>query len=229
MLPLMDKILHLYILVDRSFSMQAHWNETINTLNSYMLGLRKEQVALRINLAFFDKENAGYAFNNIFTGTSLHVPQSNILQHRYVKATEWVPLSDSDVSISPRGSTPLYDSIVEFGSLPKTHGLKKVDLVQFIILTDGDENTSMKYGLDDAKKLLTKFAKKNWPVVYLGANIEAFKGGAKIVSSTKTLNNYNPHKWNETAVAMASSSMRYYSTNDSVQANFLDTERKNIS
>jgi hypothetical protein len=223
----MDKLLHLYILVDRSYSMLAHWSETISTLNQYVARLNKEKVPFKVNLAFFDRESQ--PFTNVFSGTfATTAYHDSILQHRYVKSSEWTPLSASDVSIAPRGSTPLYDAIVQFGSLPKAHGLKKDDLVQFIILTDGDENTSISNDLNDAKKILAKFAKKNWPVVYLGANIEAFKGGAKIVSSKGTLNSYDPNKFQQTAVAMASSTMRYYSTNDSVSANFLDTEKMSI-
>src|SRR6185503_18817647 len=106
----------------------------------------------------------------------------------------------------------------------------KTDLVQFVIITDGDENTSTKHNLDDAKKLLAKFEKKNWPVLYLGANLEAFRGGGKIVADVSKLGQYNPTvKWAETAYAMAASSMRYMDTQNVADASFTTAELKDIS
>jgi hypothetical protein len=209
------------------------WTKTIATLNEYMNSLA--DVDLSVNLAFFDKiGNGSWIGNNGYT-TSLTfqtIPFENapILQHRYTKAAKWTPLSDADETIKPRGMTPLYDAICEFGALPKAQGLKKTDLVQFVVITDGDENTSTKYTLQDTKKLLAKFEKKNWPVMYLGANLEAFKGGSKIVADTTKLGHYNPTlKWAETATAMASSARRYMSSHNVAEASFTSAELKDIS
>lgn len=223
--------LHLFILVDRTGSMANIWTKTIATLNEYMNSLK--DVDLSVNLAFFDKIGNGSWIGGGQTSLSFQtIPFENspILQHRYTKATKWTPLSDQDASIAPRGMTPLYDAICEFGALPKAQGLKKTDLVQFVVITDGDENNSTKHTLEDTKKLLAKFEKKNWPVMYLGANLEAFKGGGKIVADVTKLGQYNPTmKWAETATAMASSARRYMTSHNVAEASFTTAELKDIS
>jgi hypothetical protein len=204
------------------------WTKTIATLNEYMNSLK--DVDLSVNLAFFDKVGNGSWIGNQFTTAQISFENNPILQHRYTKAAKWTPLSDADQSIAPRGMTPLYDAICEYGALAKAQGLKKTDLVQFVIITDGDENSSVKHTLDDAKKLLAKFEKKNWPVMYLGANLEAFKGGGKIVADVTKLGQYNPtSKWAETATAMASSARRYMTSHNVADASFTTAELKDIS
>jgi hypothetical protein len=203
--------------------MSTHWSKTIATLNEYLNTLKSNNdVNVLLTLAFFDKE-AYPNFNRLYNDGSSRLEP--ILQYKYMNASNWTEFSANDKSIAPRGMTPLYDAICEFGSTPKKNGLKKTDLVQFVIITDGDENVSTEHSLEDTKKLLAKYEKKNWPVTYLGATLEAFNGGAKIVSNLGTLNAYNPVNFMDTARSLVGSSIRYAAT-ASASASYMTDEEK---
>lgn len=215
-----NKVLNLFILVDRTGSMSGNWRNTIATLNEYMHSLKDTKIS--VNLAFFDKHSAGLPWN--FFGHTFEKPKAEIVQRKYIKASNWTPLSADDLSIAPRGLTPLYDAICMFAQDAKIQGLKKRDLVQFVIITDGDENCSTQYTLNDTKTLLAKMEKKGWPVQYLGANLEAFNGGYKVVADHGKLGQYVPENYMAVARGLSGSTMRYASTNSVADAAFTAQE-----
>lgn len=221
-----EKLLNLFILVDRTGSMQTNWRNTIATLNEYMGSLSNINVS--INLAFFDKTSHNGYNSGIRLWNAVPQAKEEIVQRKYIKAKNWTPVSEYDETIKPRGMTPLYDAICTYVKDAKIQGLKKSDLVQFVIITDGDENNSTEYTLTDAKAVLAKLEKKGWPVQYLGANLEAFSGGAKVVSDFGKLAQYNTNKWQETSRSLVGSSERYYATASADAASFTDFELKDM-
>ena len=72
----------------------------------------------------------------------------------------------------PNGRTPLWDTM---GKL--LTGLEDVveneDLVLVTIITDGYENSSVRYDTDKIKRLVTKLDQKGWVFTYIGANQDA--------------------------------------------------------
>lgn len=234
--------LNLYILVDRTGSMQTRWVETINMLNSYMDSLKETSV--KITLAFFDKNfsypnlsfatvtnGTGYFPNQTFTINNANNPVIGdpILQIKLRNSLEWVRLSATDQSIAPRGSTPLYDAIGQMAAMIKSDGLKKKDLVQVVVLSDGGENASTEFSREHVRKILNKYQKKQWNVLYLGANFDGFAGGQDVGSFTGTLGIYNSAKWNETATVMSASTMRYATSHNLCSATLSADERKNMA
>lgn len=97
---------------------------------------------------------------------------------------KFLSLEEASIKISPRGSTALYDAIVQssttFGAalaeLPEDERPAKV-LV--IIVTDGHENSSQENTVEDVKKLITTQQDTyNWDFLFLGANQDAIETGA---------------------------------------------------
>jgi len=220
-----NKTLNLFILVDRTGSMATNWRNTIATLNEYMHSLKDTKVS--VNLAFFDKNSQQQpSWFNAGLGNAGSFNNQEIVQRKYIKASNWTPLSPDDLSIAPRGMTPLYDAICEYAKDAKIQGLKKSDLVQFVIITDGDENCSRTHSLADAKKLLAKLENKGWPVQYLGANVEAFQGGGKIMADMTKLGHYNPLNYMDVARGLSGSTMRYAATASAASASFTTDELK---
>lgn len=82
---------------------------------------------------------------------------------------------------SPRGMTALYDAIGKTINTVKENrtkmGSEKPDKVLVCIVTDGLENASQEYKLDDIKKLIKDCENDDWNFVYLAANQDAFAVG----------------------------------------------------
>lgn len=74
----------------------------------------------------------------------------------------------TDKTFVPRGATALLDAI---GHILKTFTTKKT----LVILTDGYENSSIKYTHAHIKDLIEMKQKDGWDIVYLGADIRGAK------------------------------------------------------
>jgi len=94
----------------------------------------------------------------------------------------------------PGGATALYDCIGKTIKALKKR-IKNLDKderpekVLFVIITDGEENSSRTFGKDEVFKMINKREEKNdWSFIYLGANQDAFGEGSKMgVKRGKTL------------------------------------------
>ena len=97
------------------------------------------------------------------------------------KVIDDIPLKDVTefVDFLPNDMTALYDAIGNAISTKK----KKVsyDNVICIILTDGLDNSSVEYTLENVNSMIKEMeSKHNWKFVYLGANQDAFAVGSKM-------------------------------------------------
>lgn len=204
-----SKDLTVHVVLDRSGSMQSVKDDTIGAFNSYVSMLAKDAPKSLLSLTMFD------------TGGI-----DTIVKDRTVKTVE--PL-DGD-TYQPRGGTPLYDAIGKVvGLLDDAEGKNKA----LVILTDGQENSSHEYSRDAIKKLLDeRQEKKNWLVIYLGANQDAFAEGAKFGSQQATTLNYNVGSMRDTMAVAAMSTMRYASAGGGVvgrsRATFTSAERASV-
>ena len=128
-------------LLDRSGSMEVCRDDTIGGYNSFV----ESQKPLGGTMSL-------YQFDHQFLTTYENVPIDDV-----------TPLTTS--TFEPRGSTSLLDAMGR---------ILKLDLPRdtvVIILTDGDENTSLKYTSEHIKDLVeSRQVRDNWSFVYLGAN-----------------------------------------------------------
>lgn len=97
--------------------------------------------------------------------------------------------------IHPRGSTALNDAIgstvTELGTrLATMPEEERPATVIVVVITDGMENSSVKYTTEDVRKLVTRQQDEwNWNFVFLGANIDSFNvGGSYGMRKGGTLN-----------------------------------------
>ncbi|MES2996547.1 MAG: hypothetical protein V4733_07030 [Verrucomicrobiota bacterium] len=151
-------------ILDRSGSMQSMRHAAIDGFNQF---LRDQQAAAdnpSLTLVLFDHE--------ILT---LHdsVPVAEIC------------LLDEDTFV-PRGSTALLDAIGDtidrlgkrFSSLPPQQQPQHVAVA---ILTDGEENSSVRFTWQDiAKRIKHQSENYSWEFLFLGAGIDAIATAAKI-------------------------------------------------
>lgn len=149
-----------FILIDRSGSMAGKWEETLSSVNSYVTEVAKTTPTSKITVALFDY-HSGLKFDVV---------------RKSCEAGEFKPLSNLDGT--PRGMTPLYDSIGEIVALAEEENSEKTVIV---IMTDGEENCSRELNSDTSKALLDRCKDKNWQVVFLGADFNAIKNQASSV------------------------------------------------
>ena len=141
---------HAYILLDRTGSMSAIWEEALSSVNAYADGLANPTGGTppgaddRITLAVFDHQ-AGLQFDVL---------------RRSVAASAWKPVTSSEAS--PRGMTPLFDAIAR------------------IVATDGEENASREVTKEGVKAALDRVQAKGWEVVFLGAEFASFSDAEAI-------------------------------------------------
>jgi hypothetical protein len=142
--------------------MQGLWSEAIGSINGYVAGLPKES---KVTLAVFDSVS------------------HDIL--RESKAGKWKNISAEEVS--PRGSTPLYDSAARMLWRALDDNPEKAT---FVVMTDGEENASRQFNQSAVKNLIAQVESKNWQVIFLGANFEKVGDQAQKVGlqSSKFMN-----------------------------------------
>jgi hypothetical protein len=150
---------HAYILLDRTGSMGSIWAEALGSVNAYVEALTKPADGAKpsendqVTLAVFD-HHGGLQFDVLRRG---------------VKAAEWKKVTDAEAS--PRGMTPLFDSIARIVALAEADQPARAVIV---VMTDGHENASKEVKKDGAKAALDRARAKGWEVVFLGAEFGQF-------------------------------------------------------
>lgn len=135
--------MNVYILLDRSGSMQTQWGEAINSVNTYVKELPKDT---NVFLAVFDHDY------NVVRNTT---------------AKKWEPLNKEE--IIPRGNTRLFDSAARIMYRALDDNAEKTVIV---VMTDGEENASQNFKQSDVKALADTMDKKKWELIFLGANFD---------------------------------------------------------
>lgn len=189
-----------YILLDRSGSMQTLWNEAIGSVNGYVEKLDPED---KVHFAVFDS-----------------------VSHELVQAArakDWTPVNEK--TIEPRGGTPLYDSCGQIMTLAETMNTEKTLLV---VMTDGYENASKEHSQASIKAKVKAWEERKWEVVFLGANFDAVEtvSGSVGVPMGKTMN-YTAGNFMRGMDTLAVSSMAYATAGTAI--NFTEEQKANLA
>jgi hypothetical protein len=89
-------------------------------------------------------------------------------------------------TFTPRGSTPLLDATGKI--LESIHGRREVrrllgkieEEIVLVTVTDGHENQSRRYRLQDVQKLVEAGKAAGWSFVYLGAGMDVYADAARL-------------------------------------------------
>lgn len=142
------------VILDKSGSMEAVRQATIDGFNEYLAGLRKDTPEATLSLTLFNH------------AVDAREPQAV----KYIKGITMA-------TYEPGGSTSLYDAVC---STLKDAKKNKTDKNLVVIITDGMENTSTTYTEKDLAKLVKELeAMGNWSFVYLGANQDAWANASQ--------------------------------------------------
>lgn len=159
------------LIVDRSGSMEATKIEAQNGINHFISEQKKEPGECLLTLVEFDNE-----YNFVYKGESIQ----NVKEYNLV----------------PRGMTALLDavgrSINEAGArLSNMEEKDRPGLVTFVIVTDGGENSSHEFKLDQIKQMIEHQTNVySWKFTFLGANQDAFSNATSMGINALGVANY---------------------------------------
>jgi uncharacterized protein with von Willebrand factor type A (vWA) domain len=187
-----------YILLDRSGSMESQWGEALGAINGYV---EKLPVNTRIVLATFDS----VSFDTL----------------RDTTAKAWRNLSNDDAM--PRGGTPLFDSSARMMWRIMD---ENPDRAVFLVMTDGFENQSQYFNQTAVKRMVTELEKKKYEVIFLGANFDKVGDVATGfgLGAGKWMNNSTEKLGQNMRGVYASASASYLNTGEAI--NFTEQDKK---
>lgn len=173
---------HITVVLDKSGSMAAIKSDTIGGFNTFLKG--QQETAKDFDTFTFVQFSGDSGFNRVtaapfYSHVGVAEPTSQIYNFVYKNARIKDAKELTDKTFVPSGGTPLLDTlgdtIMDLGkhldNLPEE---EKPSRVVFVIITDGEENTSKRYSKTAIKNLISEQSKTwKWEFVFLGANQDA--------------------------------------------------------
>ena len=192
------------LVADRSGSMSNILDNAVAGINEYISGIRKV-ADLTFTMLRFDTI-------------------STDVVHRRIPIADVPEITKTD--LEPRGGTPLIDALCIAITSAKDH-YKDDDRVVIVANTDGFENASREYKLDDLHALIKERRAVGWQFVFLGASIDAYRDATKFGINTGSTMSYDAKNRGATLRAssgLSGQSMSYYSTGADI--NFSDEDKR---
>lgn len=198
---------HYILIVDRSGSMCTIQDEAQAGIRSYVKDQAEIPGKATLTLCEFDNE--------------------------YKIVHDFAPLAAAvNYTLKPRNMTALLDACgmtvtsvgEKLAAMPEAERPGKVIV---LITTDGKENASREYKLEQVKALFIEQQETyNWQISYVGANVDAFAEAASIgLRTNSTMNFAATGRGTAMAYAAASASSTRYATGQSCDTHFTDDER----
>ena len=169
-----NNITELVFILDRSGSMSGLESDTIGGFNAMLAKQKKEPGEAYVTTVLFDTR-----FDRI---------------HDRLKLEEVPALTERDYV--PGGCTALLDAVGStIRHIAQIHRYARAEDVPektlFVITTDGLENASRRYRLDEVRKLIEHEKEKyGWEFLFLGANIDAIETARGIGISADRATNF---------------------------------------
>ena len=146
-------------ILDTSGSMSSIINDSIGGFNTFLKQQRELKDEATLTVVLFD-DTYNLLYDNV-----------DIKKVEDITNKVWIP----------RGTTALYDAIGKTINTVKANhvklGKERPSKVLVCIVTDGQENASREYKLDDIKNLIKDCEENDWNFIYLAANQNAFDVG----------------------------------------------------
>jgi hypothetical protein len=152
--------------------MESIWDEALKSVNAYAEELAKDDelapaLDIDVSLAVFDAQD-GLEFDML---------------RRNADPDAWKPVTSTEAS--PRGMTPLFDAI---GAMLTVAESDKPERAVFVVMTDGEENSSRELTKDNVRTRLDRAREKGWEVVFLGAEFANFADASSVgISQVKSM------------------------------------------
>jgi Mg-chelatase subunit ChlD len=200
------------LVVDRSGSMQAIRDDAQGGVNAFIADQAREPGEALLTLVEFDTQ---YDF-----------------VHRGVPIDQVPPYE-----LVPRGGTALLDAIgravnetgARLAAMPEA---ARPGLVIFVVMTDGEENSSREFSRDRIRQMIEhQQSQYNWQFTFLGANQDAFAQAGSMGMAAAGAANFSPiqvaHAYTA-AGAKVARMRKQRASGDTVINEFTEDERKSM-
>lgn len=206
--------------IDRSGSMLALEQATVDALNAYLDRLREDENAddISVSIAQWDACLTGYAAAHPLYASEDTLQYDYIVRGSKVKDIARI----ENGAFKARGSTPLFDAMGR-AIRDIDNQAQWGDKIVIATITDGYENASKEFNVESIKRLIAeKEATGYWSFVYIGANDNPFA-----VASQLGISHGNVQKFAHTRggtqsmmAAMAVSTSAYAASHDNQTLSF---------
>lgn len=233
--PLSD-LTEIVLLLDETQSMGRYCDVTISSINEY-LGTQRDTVGeCNVSLVTFSKKS--YSYGGAVGGSMAFSACASMPVHRSAapirnlnlgSLTEKAQASNEDIrpifeseniksvtelsrdNYRPGGWTNLYDAIGEtiIATDKRIRELDHVPAVLFVIITDGEENSSRTHDLNSIQNLIKAREEDGWTFVYMGANQDAWKVGSGFGLSKGQTFTYDQNQTQEAVASLSAATTSY--------------------
>ena len=154
----LTSVYHLIVL-DESGSMHHVRKQTVDGCNETIQTIRTMQ-----------KDNQGTQRHDVSIYLFASGNKRYIIQNEPIETVKEITCED----YCPNGGTPLFDAVGQALTDLKQILMQQKDAMGYVtIITDGMENASHKYRLEDVKSLIEELKQMNVIFTFVGANIDA--------------------------------------------------------
>ena len=201
---------HIAVLLDRSGSMGDIKDDAIGGFNCFLKEQKAAGANATLTLVQFDTESTDVVHESM---PILEVPDLN---HQ---------------TFQPRGGTPLLDALGQtidntgraLAAIPEANRPNKV---VFVVITDGQENSSHRYTKASVKeKIDHQSGQYNWQFVFLGANQDAFDEAGAVGIAMGNAANFAPARMQVAFAATAANVASYRRSGNAAKLAYSEDQR----
>lgn len=213
MKKIMKETMEIVFILDRSGSMAGLEQDTIGGFNGLIEKQKREASSARVSLVLFDD-------------------RTEVILDR-------VPIEDigslSEEEYYVRGSTALWDavgrSVLHIARVhQKMKAENRPEKTLFIITTDGMENSSVEYSLDQVKQLIERQKERDhWEFLFLGANIDAVQTAGRMgIEASRAVNFHADKPGMRKNFGILARAMKLYEESEELDENWAEDIRKDF-
>jgi hypothetical protein len=199
---------HIYVLLDRSGSMEAIRDDVIGGFNAFLAEQQADGDDARLTLVQFDTQD----------------PAEVVAADVPIRAVR--PLTAA--TFVPRGGTPLLDATGRLiaradARAAVTSLAHEPEHIVFLTITDGEENSSREFSRSTILRMVREREARGWTFAFLSAGLDAYAEAGGLGYDTRAVQSWAPTP-EGAAVAFASVSAatrkrrKAYRANEAVEA-----------
>lgn len=199
-------ITHVALLLDESSSMAPHKTTTLSALNEYIATLNQAPEGIHLTLVAFSSIRTHFIVRNVQLGPDIKVVVT-------------------DEMYQPSGSTPLIDAAMKL-ILAAEKKAQPGDKVIIALQTDGEENCSVEFKLEDLQRKIKEKSDEGWQFVFMGAGLDAYQAAGRYgISSGATMSYSTDQAKTMEAFRGLASNTRSYVSGQSVSMDWSDRQK----